>query len=124
MGIELHGLNEVMSKIASALEGAPELTVDGVRDVVTDIGARAAEKAPVDTGDLRGSMTTSVELNGDQITGEVRFTEKYAAVQHERVDFRHPQGGEAKYLEKAALEKADQIRAKVAAALESLFGGG
>lgn len=124
MGIELHGLEEVMSKIATALEGAPEQTMEGVRDAVADIGARAAEKAPVDTGALRGSMSTAVELNGDQITGEIRFTEKYAAKQHEDVSLRHPQGGEAKYLEKAALEKYGQIREKVGAALSALFGGG
>ena len=124
MGMELHGLDEVMSKIASALEGAPEMTADGIRDVVLDIGARAADKAPVDTGALRDSMTTAIEVNGDDITGEIRFTEKYAAAQHEHVEYAHPQGGEAKYLEKAAIEKYDQIAKKVADSFSSLFGGG
>lgn len=124
MGMELHGLDEVMSKIASALEGAPEMTADGIRDVVLDIGARAADKAPVDTGALRDSMTTAIEVNGDDITGEIRFTEKYAAAQHEHVEYAHPQGGEAKYLEKAAIEKYDQIAKKVADSFSALFGGG
>ena len=124
MGMELHGLDEVMSMIASALEGAPEMTADGIRDVVLDIGARAADKAPVDTGALRDSMTTAIEVNGDDITGEIRFTEKYAAAQHEHVEYAHPQGGEAKYLEKAAIEKYDQIAKKVADSFSALFGGG
>lgn len=120
---ELSGINEVMGRISSALDNLPGLTADGVRDVVLDIGARAAEKAPVDTGTLRGSMETSVAIGEDEVIGEVRFTEQYAAYQHEHVELRHPQGGEAKYLEKAAREKYDAIAAKVSAALDGLFGG-
>lgn len=124
MPMHLEGIRDVMDRLAGALESAGDLTKEGMQDVVTDIGARASERAPVETGALRGSMTTEVHSDGDEITGEVRFTEKYAAVQHERLDFVHPQGGEAKYLERAALEKTDQVRAKVAEALNRLFGGG
>lgn len=120
---ELVGVNDVMDQLAFALEKAGDLTEEGLLDVTVDIGSRAAERAPVETGALRGSMTATVEQDGDQLVGEVRFTEKYAAVQHERVDFRHPQGGEAKYLEKAALEKLEQVRERIAASLNDLFGG-
>lgn len=120
----LEGISDVLGRLRSALEQVPDLTADGVRDAVLDIGARAAEKAPVDTGALRGSMTTDAVVINDEVIGEVRFTEQYAAVQHERVDFKHPQGGEAKYLEKAAIEKTEMVRAKAAAALNDLFGGG
>lgn len=124
MGTELTGIQDVMAQVARAIENAGDLSEEGLLDVTVDIGSRAAERAPVETGALRGSMTATVEQDGDQLVGEVRFTEKYAAVQHERVDFRHPQGGEAKYLERAALEKAGQIRSKVAKAYQKLFGGG
>lgn len=120
----LEGVSDVLSRLSGALEQVPDLTADGVRDAVLDIGARAAEKAPVDTGALRGSMTTDAVVINDEVIGEVRFTEQYAAVQHERVDFIHPQGGEAKFLEKAAIEKTEQVRRKVGSALNRLFGGG
>ena len=37
--------------------------------------------------------------SGDAIVGEVGFNEPYALVQHERLDYKHPKGGKAKYLE-------------------------
>jgi len=36
---------------------------------------------------------------GDAVVGEVGFNTPYALVQHERLDFHHPRGGKAKYLE-------------------------
>lgn len=122
MALELTGISEVMQKLGNALSSAGDLTEAGMREVVEDIGQRAADRAPVETGALRGSMATNVEIDGDTIVGEVRFNEKYAAVQHERLDFRHPQGGEAKYLERAALEKADQVLSRIAGALDDLGG--
>lgn len=123
MAFELTGIQDVMAQVARALENAGGLTEEGLLDVTVDIGSRAAERAPVETGALRGSMTATVEQDGDQLVGEVRFTEKYAAAQHEHVEYAHPQGGEAKYLEKAALEKAEQVREQIAASLSDLFGG-
>lgn len=120
----LVGVDSVLAKLGAALSSAGDLTKEGMQDVANDIWQRAADKAPVKTGALRGSGAIGVVQNGDEITAEISFNEKYAAVQHERVDFHHPKGGEAKYLEKAAMEKADQVRAKVAGALEGLFGGG
>lgn len=124
MPMELTGIQDVLDKMAAALSSAGDLTVDGMWDAVADLGQRAAERAPVDEGALRGSLAMGVETEGETIVGEVRFTEKYAAVQHERVDFHHPKGGEAKYLEKAALEKAEAVRQKLADAYSDLFGGG
>lgn len=119
----LDGIDDVMKNLTAVLEQVPELTAEGLNEAVMDIGARAAEKAPVDTSALRGSMTTDTVVYEDEAISEVRFNEKYAAVQHERVDFKHPKGGEAKYLEKAALEKREQVREKVGESLNELFGG-
>lgn len=123
MGIEIQGLDEAMAKISGVLSQTGDLTLGGMRDVLNDIGARAAEKAPKDTGNLRGSVGMWAEKNGDTVEGEISFNEKYAAYQHEHVELHH-ENGEAKYLEKAALEKYGQIREKVGAALNALFGGG
>jgi hypothetical protein len=38
----------------------------------------------------------------------------YALVQHEREDFKHPKGGEAKYLTKTLAEKAEIYAERVA----------
>ena len=118
------GVNDAMRQVASILEQSPDNTAEGMNDVVIDIGARAADRAPVESGALRGSMENSVEVKDGEVIGEIHFTEKYAARQHEHLEYKHPQGGEAKYLERAALEKAEEVREKMAAQLSRLFGGG
>ena len=123
MPIILEGVQNVMNKFSELMNNAGDLTQEGMDDIVIDIGSGAADKAPVETGALRGSVDVEVKTEGDEVVGEIRFTEKYAAAQHEHVEYQHPQGGEAKYLEKAALEKLEQIKERVAASLSELFGG-
>lgn len=124
MALYLTGVEAAMSQIASILGRTPDTGAEGMNDVVLDIGSRAAERAPVETGALRGSMEHSVTVEGDEIVGEIRFTEKYAAAQHEHLEYNHPLGGEAKYLERSAIEKADEVRKKMGEQYEQLFGGG
>lgn len=123
MATYITGIDAAMKQVGSIMDSFGENTVEGMKDVVTDIGSRAVERAPVETGALRGSMETEVTEEGGAVVGEIRFTEKYAARQHEHVEYKHPLGGEAKYLERAALEKAEEVREKMAAALSALFGG-
>ena len=42
------------------------------------------------------------------IEGYVRFNTPYAVAQHERLDFVHPKGGKAKYLEEPLTQNADR----------------
>jgi uncharacterized Zn-binding protein involved in type VI secretion len=44
---------------------------------------------------------------GDAVIGIVGFNTPYALVQHERLDFHHPKGGKAKYLEDNLKQRAD-----------------
>jgi hypothetical protein len=50
---------------------------------------------------------------GDAVVGEVGFNTPYALVQHERLDFHHPKGGKAKYLESNLTEHADRYQANL-----------
>ena len=124
MALYLTGVEAAMSQIASILSRTPDTGAEGMNDVVLDIGSRAADRAPVETGALRDSMEHSVTVEGDEIVGEIRFTEKYAAAQHEHLEYNHPLGGEAKYLERSAIEKADEVRGKMGEQYERMFGGG
>jgi hypothetical protein len=47
---------------------------------------------------------------GDAVIGEVGFNTPYALAQHERLDFNHPKGGKAKYLEDNLTEQADRYQ--------------
>ena len=47
---------------------------------------------------------------GDAVVGEVGFNTPYALTQHERLDFNHPKGGKAKYLEDNLTQQADRYQ--------------
>lgn len=81
---------------------------DALRDVAKDVLRVARELAPVDEGKLRRSGKIRVD-DKDVI---VRFTAPHAFLQHERLDYQHPHGGQAKYLE-AAVERVGVEKAIV-----------
>lgn len=122
-GEYLKGLSDVTARMGELIAKQENLTEGTMLEIVTDIRQRAADLAPKDTGTLRGTAYENVSVSGEQVTGSVHFPEKYAAKQHEHVEFFH-EDGEAKFLEKAMLEKADQYRQKLAEDLRALFGGG
>jgi hypothetical protein len=83
----------------------------------------AIRRAPVETGVLRSSgYVAPPQEEGGSTVVEVGFGTVYAEVQHEREDFEHPQGGEAKYLEKAVASQASAQRV-AALAKENLARG-
>jgi len=51
---------------------------------------------------------------GDAVVGEVGFNTPYALVQHERLDFNHPKGGKAKYIEDNLKEQASRYQDNLA----------
>ncbi len=53
---------------------------------------------PLDEATLERSGTASVDEH--TLIGQVAYDTPYAVVQHERMDYRHAPGREAKYLEK------------------------
>ena len=65
-----------------------------------DLQGKSSQEAPIDTGDLRANCSVSdVRWSGDSAHVTVGYNLPYAIVQHERLEFRHPKGGKAKYLE-------------------------
>lgn len=113
--------------------------VKGVQEVAMDLLRRSVRLAPVDTGDLRGSASATVNdttvakgtpeggveavagvqppLKGGRVEGVVKFNEEYALVQHEMVEYEHPRGGQAKYLEQPFLEQQANYREHIARAI-------
>jgi hypothetical protein len=104
MSFEVSGIEAVnrrLEQLAVAPEGAG---VDAARASALHLLGEAAMLAPVDTGDLRGSGNVAELPDG----AAVRFQTRYAAVQHERLDFNHPRGGQAKYLEAPLIQNRDR----------------
>lgn len=71
------------------------------------------DKVPLDEAALQRSGTASVD-EGD-LTGMVSYDTPYAVPQHERLDYRHAPGREAKYLENALNSERAVVFALVAA---------
>jgi hypothetical protein len=112
-----------------------------IRLIALDLLGEAIRRAPVKEGILRGSgsahfdgqrLATGAEFGqphpqatpaaGGQDTGPlsaaVIFNTVYAAAQHERNDYAHPKGGEAKYLERPLAENRAQYERHIAAAVQ------
>lgn len=80
-------------------------TEDGLGKVATLILAEAIKNLPV--GDPEDDPDPAVNLRNlghiEHVHGvyHIYFEGPYAAKQHERLDYNHPRGGQAKYLEHA-----------------------
>jgi hypothetical protein len=72
-------------------------------------------RVPLDEGFLQSTGTASVD-EGD-MTAMVSFDGPYSVVQHERLDYRHAPGREAKYLENALNGSRTEVQALIAAQL-------
>lgn len=81
--------------------------------------AQAIPLTPIQDGPLRASGGTDV----DDDRASVFFDTPYAARQHEEVGWRHPKGGQAKYLETAVLQERGNAQAIVAAEVRRALGG-
>lgn len=102
--VQIKGLKELEAKLSRMSPDTNKAAERALLIVVTDLRGKAADLAPVDTGDLRGSAFA--EVNGLQ--GVTGFQEVYALKQHEHVEYRHPKGGQALYLEEPYQNNRDK----------------
>lgn len=82
-----------------------------------DMLGEAQRRAPVEEGTLRASGDLELDVAGPVMTATVSFNTVYAARQHEELDWQHPKGGQAKYLESVLLERAPRYAAILEAAM-------
>lgn len=128
MNTGLEGLQELQRNFTSLLDKTKKVNGKAMTDITLDLLGKAVNNAPVDIGDLRGSATAKVgrikvakgnKDGGIDIIGEgeaqenvtvatIGFEEPYAVKQHEHTEYEHPQGGEAKYLEKPFRESTNK----------------
>lgn len=120
-------VNSSLRKFARLCGAASEGQVD---TIVKEIGKRSAARAPKgETGNLKSSMKAETDTQDGNIQGRVVFGSKrgmeYVVVQHEHTDFKHPNGGEAKFLERTVIEMTPGLQAELAKSLrDSVLGGG
>lgn len=92
------------AKLTQIEQAAMAATVDTAKAVLK----QARANAPKDEGKL--ARSGRVEVGFNEVS--VAFRAPHAWLQHERLDYQHPQGGQAKYLE-AAVDQVGASRAIV-----------
>lgn len=88
-----------------------------------DLQGRAQKLAPIEEGTLRASATTERMEVPNGADYEVSFNTPYAARQHEELEWQHPLGGQAKYLQQPLLEQAGRYEQIIAAAVAAELEG-
>lgn len=98
--------NEYAKKIAQAAQEA-------LIKCAADLQTRSVNRAPIDTGKLRENCVVDTsQIGGGTIrVGYSPEVDAYSMIQHERLDFNHPRGGEAKFLENPFNENLDKYYA-------------
>lgn len=69
---------------------------------------------PIEEGTLSRSGNATAETQGAVAVGAISYDGPYAAIQHERLDYRHDPGRQAKYLEQPLMAEAPTV-AQIAA---------
>jgi len=112
---EWHG-DKVLGKAEKTIKTA--LLVVGA-----DLQRKSAEQAPIDTGDLRANCSVSpIREEGNRKYITVGYNLPYARRQHEHVEYRHPKGGKAKYLEDPYKENVENYERMIAEAIRKEIG--
>lgn len=96
MSFQWYG-DQALDAIASAVQ-------DGLMECGADLQSKSVQEAPIDTGDLRANCSVTEE----PLDVMVGYDLPYAMKQHEELDYHHPKGGKAKYLEDPFNENMDK----------------
>lgn len=93
--------------IEAAIEAA---SVRAARLSAEHVLSESSRFVPIEEGTLSRSGAASAEMQGDVAVGAVSYGTPYAVVQHERLDFKHDPGRQAKYLEGPLHAEASAVR--------------
>lgn len=108
-------LNRLAERARAAGDAAMAENAEGLRD-------DAAQLTPVEAGELRDAAAVRRVAEEEYEVGYWGLD--YAVVQHERLDYEHPNGGQAKFLEGPFVENRERYVAQVADALRRALSAG
>lgn len=108
-------------------EALIDSAIDAIRDSAPFASGRAAEHirgvstglAPILTGDLRASAEVKAVSH---TMFRVYYPGPYARYQHYGLDFRHPQGGQALYLQQPMFTEAEKCLQIMADTIREAMG--
>lgn len=104
-GISVHLDTRILDSIPARVE---EAGVNGLNLAGERLRGLSVAVTPIDEGDLRsGTAVISASSTAEGV--RVHNDMVYAARQHEELGWRHPRGGQAKYLEQPAKDNAAEL---------------
>lgn len=105
VSFSVEGDKLIQRKLEEFMENAEKAMAAAVYTRMNEVRADAVERTPMDIGTLKNSIyvTLPVKVGGNIVCeiGAGGPAEAYALSQHEETTWRHPNGGEAKFLENA-----------------------
>lgn len=91
-----------------AQQAAQDGGVRGLNMAADRLVALSVPLTPIDLGDLR-QATVPTYADSESLEARVSNDMVYAARQHEELAWRHPEGGQAKFLEAPARDNAQEL---------------
>jgi len=132
----LKSLNDVIENLQEEIDKMIVQSTEGLREALIYVAKESQKKAPVEFGDLRGSvlvemdntviaegnesggLTVTGDIPENAVSGSVSYNTPYAANQHEHTEYDHPLGGQAKYLESVLTGNKNEILQIIAGNME------
>lgn len=140
--VRIDGVDEVCDSLEVLRQHIKATGIKSLQKMGVDLLGKAVQQAPVRDGFLRGSGSVrfdtgpvaetdrsgAIRIAGQapassEPTCTVGFGVPYAARQHEGLNYRHPMGGKAKYLEDPMKESLDLWRRMLEDDIRDLLGG-
>lgn len=124
-GTGIVDLTSLVPKVTAAIQraAAAQLTVEAEQII-----AKSKEIVPLDQGILRASASVGQpEVTPDSVSIRMGYggaASAYSIVQHENPFFTHAEGRTWKYLERPALDAAEQMGPRLAEAIGGAMEGG
>lgn len=95
--LNIKGLKELNVNLNKLAKTAPKAAEEEIADIALDFASKASNAAPIEFGDLRGDLATPKKINN--LSWKVGSSLPYTRRQHEHLEYKHPRGGGAKFLE-------------------------
>ena len=107
--VVLSGVKELANALAAHGEAIDKAISQALYATGIEIRNKSGQLVPIDTGNLRSTRNVEFEDAGKGREKQVTISygdtaTPYAIVQHERLDYNHKAGRQAKYLEQPFLE--------------------
>ena len=114
--LKIKGLKKLNANLNKLRSVSPSVCKEELADIALDFAGKSSNAAPIEFGDLRGDLATPKKIN--DFSWKVGSSLPYTARQHEHLEYNHPRGGGAKFLEYPFKENVNMYTKQIRKRLE------